>query len=364
LAPLAWAFRTAGHEVTVGSQPALLPVVRRSGLPAVALGADDDIADPLRRLQRQDPRRPGPGDVSRTVARYEEMAEAMADPMIALVESWRPDLVVFEECTYAAPLVARRYGIPAVRHLWGVDVMSFVRWSEERCLSPLADRLGLDDVDVAGVATVDPCPPPLQVDSAYRRLRTWYIPYNGGGAVPAWLAWPAHHRPRVCVTYGRTLSTLESYEFAPGRIVEALAGLDVEVIGALSADDRARLGRTPDNVRLVRDIPLHGIVDTCDLVVSHGGPGTALTAAATGVPQLLLPQVGDQKLVAHLLSAAGAGAELPPTASVDVIRERAAALLCDTGYRDAADGVRRDARAQASPARAVAELVDLVRSLS
>ncbi|OEV20141.1 protein IroB, partial [Streptomyces nanshensis] len=48
LVPLAWACRSAGHEVLVVSQPELLPLIERTGLPGAAVGKDVDGAGMVR----------------------------------------------------------------------------------------------------------------------------------------------------------------------------------------------------------------------------------------------------------------------------------------------------------------------------
>ena len=130
MVPLAWAFRNAGHDVRVASQPALIDTIGKCGLGAIPLGSDGDIADALGRLKSQDMSDRRRRSESRTVARYAEMANAMAAPAARLLASYAPHLVVYEETTFIAPLAAEVAGIPSVRHLWGVDVMSYVRWSE------------------------------------------------------------------------------------------------------------------------------------------------------------------------------------------------------------------------------------------
>ena len=121
---------------------------------------------------------------------YGGVAEAMVDDLLAFARSWRPDLVVYDALTHAGPLVAKLIGVPAVRSLFGPDVTYFVRASGEAGLAGLLDRFGLDDLDLVGVASIDQCPPSLQVSDAVaptRRIRTSYVPYNGLGEVPFWL---------------------------------------------------------------------------------------------------------------------------------------------------------------------------------
>ena len=52
--------------------------------------------------------------------------------------------------------------------------------------------------------------------------------------------------------------------------------------------------------------------DLIDLVVSHGGSGTMLGAAAHGVPQVVLPQAADHFRNARALSSVGAGRAVAP----------------------------------------------------
>ena len=139
MVPLGWALRAAGHEVRVASQPALAPVITDSGQVAVATGADLDHAEVHRRVMgglRLDgvPQAPAPGAtmrqwtpdrrdrVRRVFSVFGAYAEAMLDDLYGFAQQWRPDLIVFDPTTFAAPAVAAALGIPCVRHIHGVDV--------------------------------------------------------------------------------------------------------------------------------------------------------------------------------------------------------------------------------------------------
>ena len=58
--------------------------------------------------------------VRRVFGVFTAYAEAMLDDLFDVAWSWRPDLVVYDPTTYAAPIVAAALGIPAVRHIHGV----------------------------------------------------------------------------------------------------------------------------------------------------------------------------------------------------------------------------------------------------
>lgn len=360
LVTLAWSFRAAGHEVRVASQPSLVPTIQRSGLPAITVGTDESVDPIVDALLAVDPHTRGPGDRSRTVSAYAEIAETMVEPLLTVLRGWRPDLVVFEESTYAGPLAAQRLGIPAVRHLWGVDILSFVRTFEAAALAPAAARIGLDGVDPAGLATVDHCMPSLQVPGDFVRLPMRYVPFNGASTLPTWsVRRPA--RPRVAVTYGTTSSRLAHYEFVLPRILRAVASLPVEVVATVAGSDLDRLGAVPSNVRVVERMPLHALLPSCDLLISQAGPSTALTAAACGRPQLMIPQLPDQRLISTLVAAAGAGVKLDlAAADEDGIRTAAERLLASPTATSAAARLRAESERQPGPAEVVARITDLV----
>ncbi|MGW0520090.1 nucleotide disphospho-sugar-binding domain-containing protein [Crossiella sp. NPDC003009] len=364
LVPLAWACRTAGHDVRVISQPELAPVIARSGLPAVAIGRDLPLLStesmrgfarllsiPGISLEWEDLRQHGPA----TVALYVEMAEAMTDDVIAFARRWRPELIVYDPTTYAGPLAAAALGVPAVRSLWGIDYPALSSEFEPAALAGLLARLGLSEVDTLGRATVDPCPPSLQLDRTGVTLRMRHLPYNGPGAAPRWLLAPPR-RPRICVTWGTSTTRICGAElFGVPTVLDALAGLDAEVVVTVSGPERELLAAGP-GVRVVADLPLHLVLDSCDLIIAQGGGGTLMAAAGAGVPQLLLPRLTDQLYNSRRLAAAGCGVALVNGPGTGEIRQAAETVLADPGYRLAAAGLRAEMRAQPSAREVVREL--------
>ena len=223
LVSLGWALRSAGHEVLVATQPALVDVVVGSGLPAASVGHDIDIAEVIRRaVGRLEPARPDRAWWDAVTAKMREClgifltpAEAMADDTVALAERWRPDLVVYEPSSYVGPLVAGVLGVPAVRHLWGPDVFGRFAGLEQENLAPLAHRFGLTTIDPIGDLTIDPCPPSLQLPGDYRRQIVRYIPYNGPALSPEWLAdAPAAYRTYVAAQVDDTLAKTKKFAAA------------------------------------------------------------------------------------------------------------------------------------------------------
>lgn len=374
MVPVAWASRACGHEVLVASQPALTDVIAGTGLPAAAVGHDvdavatfRDIALPPARQQGAAAQQSGGGG-PRVLGLLVALAEAMVDDLTHLAREWRADLVVFEPTAFAGPLAAAASGIPAVRHLYGTDLMSGFGRFLPSAFGPLCQRLGLDGFDPFGVATVDPCPPGLQVPVGSQRVPVRYVPHNGPGRLPAAVpaAVPARSgRPRVCVTWGTTLGRVDPGLFLAGQVARAISGLEVDVVVAITPGQRAMLGQLPPGVSVIESVPLHLLLPDCDLVVAHGGAGTLLTALANGLPQLLIPRLPDHVRHAGRLAEAGAAAVLPaPVQDPAMIRDQVAGLLATPAYRAAAQRLQSEMHGQPSPAQIVSQLEDLAASAS
>ncbi|QTD96697.1 nucleotide disphospho-sugar-binding domain-containing protein [Streptomyces cyanogenus] len=380
MAPLAWAFRLAGHEVCVAGQPPVLDPVVRSGMTAVAVGGGYDLLTGLTEATETVRRETGhllsgstgwdslPADVRR---RYGEMrgaphvrtAEDMADDLVALARGWRPDLMVTDPLGYAAALAAETAGVPLVHHLWGPQPPSLAkfpgfgaapeRWPED--LLKLFGRFGAEPRAVHSVCTVDPCPPSLQPHPVPRQVRTRYLSYNGSGRVPQWLLRPAA-RPRICVSWMTTNTAAAGLasQHPVSTLVTALVALDAEVVAVVRPADRERIGPVPEGVRLVTDLPLHTVVAGCDAAVNHGGAGTMLTAACHGVPQVVVPQEAGLVFNAECLAATGAGVAVPASETdPERIAAGVAPLLHERQWREAARRLRAENAAQPAPSEAI-----------
>ncbi|HWD78533.1 MAG TPA: nucleotide disphospho-sugar-binding domain-containing protein, partial [Kribbella sp.] len=76
------------------------------------------------------------------------------------------------------------------------------------------------------------------------------------------------------------------------------------------------------------------------------------------LPQLVLPQGGDQFANSEAVAESGAGARLTPDeVTAEVITDRVAGLLKDSSVHDAARAVAAEIAAMPSPAEAVPALL-------
>ncbi|WP_410586014.1 nucleotide disphospho-sugar-binding domain-containing protein [Amycolatopsis sp. lyj-23] len=352
--PLAWGLRAAGHEVRVAAAPSFADAARRTGLPVLPLGED---VDGTVAWQGFDPRA---GDrTERTMRMFRLTAEGWAGALVAVARDWA-DAVLFDPREYAGPVAAAVAGIPSARVLYGVDHTYAQRAGEWPLLAPLWADWGLGEPDPSGTVTIDPCPAALQVETPGSTWPLRTIPYNGSAVVPR-VAAPAG-RPRVCLTWGASFGGTTG-NLDPVRV--ALAGLlrcGAEVLVAVARGQRPLLGELPDGVRVLESVPLHTILPGCALVVHQGGAGTALTAAACAVPQLVVPFKGDQVTHAGRVAAAGAGVLLPAAElTPEAVASAAAGVLADAGYARRAAEIAAENQSRPAPAAVVAQLEFLLR---
>lgn len=388
--PLAWALRSAGHEVRVVSQPALTETITAAGLTAVPVGDDHNLLDALATEEDADnatawdatydldPARPEVHSWEFLQASNAQLttrffAQVNNDPMVEglvrFARAWCPDLVIWEPFTVAGALAAEATGAAHARLLWGADLyldqrQAFLRANRSagrpdllaEWLGGVVDRYGLvfDERMVRGKWTIDQMPASIRLPLGERTVPMRYVPYNGAAVVPEWLHEPPV-RPRVCLTVGITSrSGADHLTASLSNLFDAVGDLDVEIVTTLDAAQREQVPHLPDNVRVVEFVPLHALLPTCSAIAHHGGAGTWSTAAAAGVPQLIFPSVWDNSYRARRTAEVGAGlvvrrTELTPNALRDGLRQ----LLDEPGLSDGAERLRREILADPAPSDVV-----------
>jgi UDP:flavonoid glycosyltransferase YjiC (YdhE family) len=361
MVPLAWAFRSAGHEVRIAAQPKLTPATVGAGLTAVEVGGEYDVLTEMLKARAETGFKPGDLAALSPEA-LRKMRETMFSPLVKLAtlmapdllrfaRGWQPQLIVTDPLIFATSLVSGTLGIPLVRHIWGVDVTAGhplqggptpddIRDQWPTGLVELFDQYGVAVRNDYPLRTVDPWPGSLQPPAAVAsRMAERFVPYNGSGstAIPDWIL-DDPGRPRVCVTWGTTTALLDSKTAVPA-VVDALAGLDVEIVLAVGPAERDELGDLPGNARVAVNVPLNLLMPGCDITVNQGGPGTVLTAASYAVPQVLIPKTADTPVIAACFNASGACVVVDEV-DAKAISSAVTTALTDESMRAAARKVR------------------------
>ncbi|WP_030373426.1 nucleotide disphospho-sugar-binding domain-containing protein [Streptomyces rimosus] len=379
MVPLGWALQAAGHEVRVVCAPGQQQHIQHAGLTPVPVLRD---MDPLlwarfgvHLAARSGTLPPDLGLVPLHPVTGEELASfedfdsdaflrtARADTAaimgqrisssVDFARQWRPDLVVHDLLNLDAVVPAKALGVPAVCHLtgpigteeteWGLDFIP-THFSREY------DRYGIEERGTDLIEhVVDICPPSMAPPTRATRLQVRHVPYNGPGAVPG-TAVRRGDRPRVCVMWSATVPLLYgAVAFTVPTVLEALAGLDADVVLTMSTESCKRVGPLPANVELLEQAPVHTLLSTSDVLVHNGGAGAALAAIAAGVPQLCLTFGAEYRANGQRVSATGAGRVLPGLAGARDIRATMRDLLGDPVFTERARALRDEMQSQPSP---------------
>ncbi|MGW2373285.1 MULTISPECIES: activator-dependent family glycosyltransferase [Kitasatospora] len=400
---LAWALRSAGHEVRVAGHPDLTDTATGAGLTMVPAGKPG--------WYRDDPYEPdlygqlmgrGASDFLRTfdwswtderawsweglLGQEKILVSALLagisndpflDDVMDYARHWQPDLVIWEQLTMGGAVVAEALGIPHARFLYGLDFLGrareeFLRLYQQRhpdqredptreWLEEAVGRFGgtwSERLRVGGF-TIATTVPGTELEVGFDTIGMRYVPYNGRCVVPEWLREPTDRR-RVCLTLG-TSNEIENTGTTVGEILRGLADLDVEVVVTLGAEEAAKMGELPANARPVGFVPLHDLLPTCQAIVHHGGFGSRLTSAYHGVPQLILGHGYDTMLAGQRQEKLGGGLCLPAdSATPQEIRDCVARLVDDPALAAGAALIRADLLAQPSPAEVVPMLERVV----
>lgn len=396
--PLAWALRAAGHEVRFASQPALTASITGAGLTAVPVGrnhtADDVMADVGAEIFSRyryldfsggDPAMLEPeflqgiNTVLTSTFYMGANDDEMVDDLVAFARDWQPDLIIWEPFTFAGAVAARVTGAAHARLLWGPDLFLQMRQAFHGAMQSrpaelrddsLAEWLtwtlgryghAFDEEMIVGQATIDQMPASIRPELSTRSVPMQYVPYNGPAVVPAWLREPPQ-RPRVCLTLGISVRDIAFIGdvVSLDELFEAVGDLDIEVVATLDEAQRAMVRHVPANTHVVEYVPFHALMPTCSAVVHHGGAGTWSTAAAHGVPQLMLAWMWDNVYRAKRTEELGAGLYLPPEKlSAASLRDGLVRLLSEPSFNANAELLRAEIQAGPTPASVVSTLEEL-----
>ncbi|MGW6603261.1 activator-dependent family glycosyltransferase [Streptomyces sp. NPDC055036] len=387
--PLAWALRTAGHEVRVASQPALTESITRAGLTAVPVGDDHVMDEVMSRVGREifllhqvpdflenRPERLGLDflkghDTVMTATFYSQVNnESMVADLVGFARGWRPDLVVWEPFTFAGAVAARAAGSAHARLLSFPDLFLSTRRALTGRLDQEPDEhrddmlrewltwtagrfgVGFEEELIVGQWSIDQTPESVRLPLGQRTVPMRYIPYNGPlpAVVPDWLREPPA-RPRVCLTLGvTTRNSTFPHALDIAEVLEALADLDIEVVATLDPSELRRVRTVPANTRVVEQVPLHAVLPTCAAIVHHGGAGTWATAMAYGVPQIAFGWMWDAIYRAERMESLGAGLRLrADELSSGALREKLVRVLKEPSFAEAAGRLRQEVVSTASP---------------
>lgn len=370
LIPLAHALTAAGHEVAVACASAFCSTVEARGFRAFPVGRDWTLTDGITTHWPQARDVPRDQFVAYVLSTFfaGDLVERALPDLLALADTWSPDVIVRETNEYGGWLAAEMLGLPHA----SVEVSLFAFYQRDAAtiaasLTRLLERMDLPARDVptrlfaylhlsfVPPSLEDPNAPPPITSLALRPLLLASAP---GEPIPPWLADLAA-RPTVYATLG-TLTQDRADRFA--AIIAGVGDLDVNLVVTLGRMlDPAQFGPQPDNVHLVGYISQAILLPHCDIVVNHGGFSTILGALASGVPMVILPGGADHPVNARRAAALGTAVVLDNDQSTPAaIGAAVRTVLDDPHYRKRAQQVQTEIQALPGPERGVELLEQLV----
>lgn len=360
LVPLALAARDAGHDVSFATGESFHERLRNVGFEVHPSGEGPEWGFPRAAERFPEFLDPETRDFGGAFF-VDVLGIRTLEDMPTVIETHRPDIMVYESTDVGAAVVGAAAGIPVVSHSLSVWDDGF-REAIRKRTHILWDAVGAPEaVDVTvGDAFIDIWPPSMQAPGARAATsRHWSIKTIPWGdpatSIPAWVReveGPLIFVSLGTVFWGKDLLT---------KVIDALARIDCDalVLAGIDAapEDFPNIG---PRTRVEGFVDQPGVLKHASVVVDHGGAGTMLGALANGLPQLVLPEGADRPTTAASLRTSGAGIVLHPReSSVEDIELAVRRLLDDPSYRTRAEEIRSEMDALPEPAEVVKQLESL-----
>lgn len=348
-----------GHEVSwVGSEVGLRPF----------LGADTAVHPTGMRAYRS--------QLDAGLAAVKSLWESYVVPFArnmlptvdAVVQDYRPDVVVVDGLALAGAIVAQRHSLPWATLSGTLELSQSLRllpkldaWVKRQRAAVWA-AAGLPGQEV-------PFSPHLVIGFTGRSLMTGvtspgHVEFVGPaladrpGAPDFPWDWLDPARRHVLVTVGTLAGELAavsaSFYYRAMKALNPLGNrLQVIMVTAPSVIDDP-----PEHILVADRVPLLALMPRLDAVVCHGGLNTVCEALAHGVPLVMAPIRWDQPFNAMQVAESGAGIRVNfGRVSPDQLRTAVTAVLDDPAYRGAAARVR-DSFAEAGGRHRAADLLE------
>jgi UDP:flavonoid glycosyltransferase YjiC (YdhE family) len=369
MVPLAKAIEQSGHEVVVACSRSFCPVVEEVGLRAIPAGLDwhaDNIEETFPQIKTMTP-----DEATDFTLRFifsQAAAQQMASDLVMIAKDLHFDVIVREFWEFGGYIAAEVLNLPhATLGIGFAPSMDYLTTWIGRQLDGLRAAYGL--------------PPDPQLTTLFRHLYLHCLPdtyqpvasagktaysirpplfdRTGTETLPDWVdKLPA--RPVVYATLGTICNKTNNIIFDM-----ILAGLHDEPCNLILTVGRTQnpdaFGPQPDNIHIERYIPQTLLFSHCDMVITHGGYNTVMSALSHGLPLLVVPIGADQPAHAERCAELGVARVISPDRlNPQAIRDGVREILGNADYRERARSIQNEIAAMPDISRAVELLEDLV----
>ncbi|MGE7389145.1 macrolide family glycosyltransferase [Streptomyces sp. NPDC004126] len=284
-----------------------------------------------------------------------------------LYEDDRPDLVLYDPMAYAAPVLAGRWGVPAVQ--LSPHAVAWEGYEEDLAagrVGPAHTWLANDGVSIGPgrvarrpercIALVSELLQP-HADRVDRSVYAFTGPSRGGGGRPEGWTRPEHAEKVALVSLGTLFTRAGDFYRVCAEAFADMPGWHVVLqIGA--GTDPAVLGELPPHVEVRSWVPQAAVLARADVFVTHAGAGSAHEGLLHEVPMVAVPRAVDQFGNAEMLESLGVARRLSADGlTPEVLRETVLGLLADPALPGRFAGIRRRLASEGGAPRA-ADLVE------
>lgn len=371
LTPIARAMVEAGHDVAFAAPRFLRPDVEAAGFRWIRAGVENHDPELVAVEAKGRPLR-GRDRVRFTVEHVfgGVRPRRLVPDLLAVAESWRPDLFVRDCSELGAVIAAELLGVPHAKveaHAAGeqpykmpvlVDAVRRLRQTLRLPERSIPDLLDHYLVLTPFPSVLTPADTPIAPTAHHLRA----LPPDSPDAVlPAWID-GLGSRPLIYVSLGTLFSDQRGLEIFP-RLLAGLRDVDADIVTTVGNGlDPAALGPQPGHIHLERFLPLGALLPRCSLVLFHGGSGTLVQAVTHGLPMVILPLGADQPENAVRCAELGASRTLEQDQlTPEHIREVVLDVLQTPSYRQSAERLRDELERLPGPEFAVELLERLAR---
>ncbi|MFF4104512.1 macrolide family glycosyltransferase [Streptomyces sp. NPDC001903] len=286
-----------------------------------------------------------------------------------------PDVVLSDVYAWAGPLLAARWGVPAiqlapthipydglVKEFFGLDDIAQIPGFPE--LAGALDEFGVP----GGVHALTLAPPrtiaffPRSFQRLPRTVRAgeahWVGPAISDRSFQGRWRRPDNGKPVLYVSLGSQFNKRPEFYRS---CLQAFEGLGWHVVMSVGAEVAAAgLGAVGDGFEVHASVPQLDVLASATAFVTHGGMGSLMEALSLGVPVVVVPQMAEQRVNAAQVERLGVGLHLPrERATAQALREAVQAVAADARIAGAVAGLRREID-EAGGAEAAADVVEKV----
>jgi UDP:flavonoid glycosyltransferase YjiC (YdhE family) len=365
LIPFADALRATGHEVAFAVTPTACAAISALNYPCFFAGADETAEEAQDLRQRMAAHGADASAwVWQTVFAGTWAVRRLPD-LLTICEEWQPAVLIRENTEFAGCIAAERRGLPHA----AVQITAWRPWLHPLIAEPLNHLRVSVDLPPHPVQSmlyrfllIVPAPPGFHdpahpLPATARAVR--HVPFDRSGdeRLPAWVG-DLPNQPVVYATMGTAFNQV------PGILEAILAGLRDEPVTLIMTTGRDRdptsFGPQPPHVHIERYVPQSLLFPHCDLVLTHGGSGTVMTALDHGLPMVMIPVSADQPDNARRCEQLGVAKVISPQERTpEAIREAARTVVQMPDYRHYAERLREEMHALPGPEQAVGWLEQL-----